>query len=85
MTVEIIDPQIEKLKLAISLLDGQQNLATALNLKTQGQISAWVRKRRPIPAIHCKKIESVTNNKVTRYDLRPDIFGAEPDISTQSH
>lgn len=31
-----------------------------------------------IPAEHCRAIEESTNGQVTRYDLRPDVFGENP-------
>jgi DNA-binding transcriptional regulator YdaS (Cro superfamily) len=39
-------------------------------------ISQWL--RRGVPARRCVAIERVTQGKVTRYALRPDVFGAGP-------
>lgn len=34
---------------------------------------------RPLPPRYCIPIEEVTGGAVTRYELRPDIFGVGPD------
>lgn len=78
MTKNITDEQITALKKAIKIVEGQENLAKGLGLKYQSQISSWVCKRRPIPPSHCREIENLTNGSVTRYELRPDIFGSCP-------
>jgi len=54
----------------------QRKLAEACGLTTGMAISQW--KRRGIPARHCRTIERLlagTDKPLTRYDLRPDIFG----------
>jgi len=84
MTNNITDKQVEALKKAIDLLDGQENLALALGLKYQAQISSWVCKRRPIPPKHCMPIEKLTNSAVTRYELRPDFFGSCPEEANKA-
>ncbi|GAB2507279.1 helix-turn-helix domain-containing protein [Microbulbifer agarilyticus] len=56
----------------------QKGLADALGLKSQGQVSQWVKGVRPIPATHCVAIERITGGAVTRYELRPDVFGPAP-------
>lgn len=35
-------------------------------------------KGRPIPADICPAIEAATAGEITRYDLRPDVFGPAP-------
>lgn len=37
-----------------------------------------VRNWKRIPPNHCIAIETATGGKVTRYDLRPDVFGPAP-------
>jgi len=37
-----------------------------------------VRCWRRIPAEHCRTLEYVTNGKVTRHAMRPDVFGPTP-------
>ena len=77
---KISQTQTQSIETAISLLGGQSELAQKLGLKSQGTISQWVTGRRPLPAIHCRKIEELTDGKVTRYELRPDVFG-DSDLS----
>lgn len=73
------------LKQAISIVGSQKNLAnrlTALAIPgpdgkplayTQQSVSGWVIRGYP-PAEVCRGIETITENEVTRYDLRPDVF-----------
>lgn len=35
-------------------------------------------KGRPAPADICPKIEAATGGKISRHDLRPDVFGPKP-------
>jgi len=72
------DSVLKKLSQSINLVGGQEKLAQDLGLKTQGQISSWVTGRRPLPSKHCIKIEQLTNSQITRYELRPDVFGKSP-------
>ena len=48
--------------------------ADALKLKPP-TVHQWLNGSRKVPAAQCLKIEIVTACKVTRYDLRPDVFG----------
>lgn len=77
----ITDSQIKHISRAIKLAGGQSQLSKALKLRSQSTVSQWVTKRRPLPAKHCLKIEFITGGQVTRYQLRPDIFGKAPKIS----
>lgn len=38
----------------------------------------WIDGQRPIPPRWCIPIEQATAGAVTRYDLRPDVFGEAP-------
>lgn len=51
--------------------------ARALELKPP-TVHQWLDGSREVPAAQCLKIETVTNGTVTRYDLRPTIFGPRP-------
>jgi DNA-binding transcriptional regulator YdaS (Cro superfamily) len=75
MNEQINDAQIDSIKRAIQIVGSQGAMAERLNLKSQGTISQWVTKRRPLPAKHCLKIEAMTEGVITRYELRPDVFG----------
>lgn len=39
--------------------------------------------RKSVPAERCLRIEAATGGKVTRYDLRPDVFGEAP-VTTEA-
>jgi len=45
---------------------------------TQGAISQWVMKNK-VPADRCLQVEQATDGYVSRYVMRPDVFGSEPD------
>ncbi|NKI17415.1 helix-turn-helix domain-containing protein [Spongiibacter sp. KMU-166] len=55
----------------------QSSIAKALNI-TPVLISQWANGARRVPGERCVAIEEATKGAVTRYDLRPDIFG-EPE------
>jgi DNA-binding transcriptional regulator YdaS (Cro superfamily) len=40
-------------------------------------IAKWIKKDR-IPADRCIAVEQVIDGAVTRYEMRPDVFGAAP-------
>ncbi len=52
----------------------QTELARRLGV-TQGLVHQWVTGKTRITAERCRDIERVTEGKVTRGELRPDIFG----------
>ncbi len=60
----------------------QEQFAKAIGKTRQSYVSMLVhrviKKGRPIPAEICPGIEAATKGKVTRYDLRPDVFGPGP-------
>lgn len=43
-----------------------------------GVSRAAVRKWKRVPAEYCRAIEKATEGALTRYQLRPDVFGAAP-------
>lgn len=51
-------------------------LATAIDLKPN-VVGNW-RLRGQVPAERCIDVETATSGAVTRYDLRPDVFGPAP-------
>lgn len=65
---------IAALDQAIAVVGSQSELADRLGIKC-ASVSGW-RKRRRVPADRCLAIEAMTGGAVTRYDLRPDVFGA---------
>lgn len=67
------DGAMESLDKAISILGGVSRTAETLGV-VQGAVSNWLA-RKSVPASRCLVIEQATNGAVTRYDLRPDVFG----------
>lgn len=68
---------IDQLKKAVVISGGQAALARKIGTKQQ-HISWWLNKSKRVPAERVLAIESATNGAVTRYDLRPDVFGPAP-------
>lgn len=62
---------------AVEAAGGQSNLAKALGVTPQ-QVNQWVLGTRPVPPARCIAIEDATKGAVTRYELRPDVFGIKP-------
>ncbi len=48
---------------------------------SQGLVSQWLLGRTRITAERCRDIERVTNGAVTRRELRPDLYGTEPEAA----
>lgn len=56
---------------------GSQNaLADALGIRAPS-ITGW-KNRNKVPPRRCLAIEQATGGAVTRYELRPDVYGAKP-------
>ena len=53
---------------------GSQNDVAAVCGVTPGAVSQWKTRGRA-PVQHCLALELATEGRVTRYQLRPDIFG----------
>ena len=67
---------MDPIKQAVKAVGGQQSeLAKRISVSPQ-IVNQWVTGKRPVPAHHCIAIEEATGGAVTRYDLRPDVFGA---------
>lgn len=63
------------LEKAIEICGGQTALAKAVGIR-QPNVWNWLHRAQGIvPAEYCRAIEQATNGAVTRYDLRPDVFG----------
>lgn len=67
----------EALDIAVANRGSMQKLAEELGI-TKGAIGQWKMEGRRIPAEHCPHIERLTGGAVTRYELNPDVFGADP-------
>lgn len=57
----------------IARAGGAAVIAKGLGITVQA-VSAWER----IPAARCLAVEALSNGGVTRYQMRPDIFGEAP-------
>lgn len=68
------------LQRAVEIAGGQTALAALLGPPIkQAHVWWWLEKMDGrVPPQHCAAIERATEGKVTRHDLRPDIFGEPP-------
>jgi DNA-binding transcriptional regulator YdaS (Cro superfamily) len=62
---------------AIDSVGSQAALARAIGVSS-AFVNDMVSGKKPVPAERCIAIESATGATVTRYDLRPDVFGEPP-------
>lgn len=65
---------MSNLQKAVDIAGSQTALATAIGVSSSF-VSQCLSGVRPIPAIRCRDIEIATGGKVTRAQLRPDIYG----------
>ncbi len=63
---------------AVAAVGSQTELAHRIGC-SQVFVHQMLRGRRAVSARLCLPIERATGGAVTRYDLRPDIFGEAPD------
>lgn len=59
---------------AIDLCGGQTALAKKIG-RTQQNVAYWRKARKGVPADVASDIEEAVEGKVTRHELRPDVFG----------
>jgi DNA-binding transcriptional regulator YdaS (Cro superfamily) len=62
---------------AVKILGGQTAMARVLGV-SQARVWNWVHRDQKIPGEFVLPIEEATDGRVSRYELRPDIFGASP-------
>lgn len=67
--------QTNPIKRAVEIVGGNARLAAKLHVSA-GMVSQWLTGNRPVAAHHCIPIEMETHGAVTRYELRPDVFGS---------
>lgn len=66
------------LEKAIQIVGGQSELGRLLG-KNQSAVWSWLNKTtKGVPAEFAPEIEELTNGEVSRYQLRPDVFGEAP-------
>lgn len=68
---------IEALKRAVELAGGQSSLAKSIGVKQQ-HVWNWLNRDGKAAADRAILIERATGGQVTRYELRPDVFGEPP-------
>lgn len=59
---------------ALKCFKSQEEFASKIG-RSQSFVSQMLSGMRPVPPVLCIPIEEATEGKVTRYDLRPDVFG----------
>lgn len=64
------------LEKAIDIVGSQAELARALGVKPQ-HVWNWLNRDAKVPAEQVIPIENATTGKVTRHELRPDLYPAE--------
>ena len=69
------------LERAVALVGSQSALARALG-KQPGHVWWWLRRSGRAPAEYVIAIESATNGRVTRHELRPDIYPTPDGVAT---
>lgn len=77
-------PCLRSIEQAVELVGSQTELAARLSAATgrvvrQQHVWNWLHRDEKAPPEFCRAIEAATEGKVTRYDLRPDVFGDAPD------
>lgn len=65
------------LQKAVEVAGSQAELARRIG-KKQAHVWNWLHRDNEVPAEAAIPIETATGGKVTRHDLRPDIFGPAP-------
>lgn len=72
-------PTLAALRRAVELLGGQSHLARALGVR-QSNVWYWLNRAGAAPADYCAAIEKATEGRVTRQELRPDLFEVAPGV-----
>lgn len=71
-TYTIFNNPSDALREAIRLAGGQSPLASKCGIRQQS-VYVWLKTGR-LPAERVLQVEKIVGGKVTRYDLRPDIY-----------
>lgn len=64
---------VQALHKAVEIVGGQSALARALKV-SQGNIWNWLHRNKRVPAGRVLAVEEATEGKVSRHDLRPDLY-----------
>lgn len=68
---------------AVSAAGGVPALAKGCDVSVQA-VHKWLKAGRP-PAERCIEIERLSGGTITRYQLRPDVFGEQPVGGRRDH
>jgi len=71
---------VKALKEAVDIAGGQSALGRMID-KDQGTIWAWLNTTKKVPGEDVLKIEEVLDKRVTRHDLRPDLYPQTPKLA----
>ena len=71
--------ELDALKTAIEIIGSQGKLAAALGY-SQPSVSDWVNRSGRAPAEAVLDIERLTDGRVSRHQLRPDIYPVESKV-----
>lgn len=79
---ERIESPAQALVAAVRLIGGQAKTARLLGT-SQPAVWAWIHRKKPLPAEHVLAVEAATKFAISKYDLRPDVYGPAPDTLDQ--
>lgn len=80
-SIEIVGGQV---KLAAEIRNWHAKNGRQVKV-AQAHVWNWLNSESPMPpAEHCRAIEDITCGAVTRFDLRPDVFGTPDDQSKEA-
>lgn len=68
---------VEHLLRAVEIVGGQTALADVLGIKQQN-VWSWLNRTKRCPPEYVLRVEAATGGAVTRYQLRPDVYGDAP-------
>lgn len=71
---------VKALKEAVDIAGGQSALGRMID-KDQGTIWAWLNTTKKVPGEDVLKIEEALDKRVTRHDLRPDLYPQAPKLA----
>lgn len=77
MDIGTEDGPLTALQRAVELCGTQAELSRRIQLD-QRYLWNWLNRDLKASPEYCRAIEDATNGRVTRYQLRPDVFGAGP-------
>lgn len=68
--------ELTALQRAVKLVGGQSALARAVKVR-QGHVWSWLNRSKRVPPEYAMKVEAATGGKVSKHELRPDLYQRE--------